>query len=204
MTNTTTVIEPKLGAPGAGLPFPELVIANILFRWRVRGKTPENFAANLRSERTKIAGLIRSCDSTSLPTRVLIPRLRGLEDSSRYWSVLMTLDHLRMVNRGIADTIAKLGRGVVPDGKVSTAAVKPKPDVTAAVITDYETSCETLLNTAAEVPDLHTRVRHPHPWFGMLDAARWLALAGGHMGIHRAQIERITAGLSQANNEQAV
>jgi hypothetical protein len=29
---------------------------------------------------------------------VLIARPRGLEDSSRYWSVWMTLDHLRIVH----------------------------------------------------------------------------------------------------------
>lgn len=198
MTNTTTVQEPKLGVPGAGLPFAELVIANIVFRWRISGKTRDNFVINFRNERSRIAALVRSCASAS--TRVLVPRLRGLEDSSRYWSVLMTLDHLRIVNLNIAGIIASLGKGVVPKTKVSTAAMKPKVDVTAAVITDYEASCDALLNTVAEIRNLKTQLRHVHPWFGQLDAERWFALAGGHMAIHRAQIESIIAGLSLPNN----
>ena len=36
-------------------------------------------------------------------------------------------------------------------------------------------------------------------WFGPLDAAGWHALAAGHMGIHRVQIERIVKGFPTAS-----
>jgi hypothetical protein len=126
---------------------------------------------------------------------VLIERVRGLEDSSRYWSVWMTLDHLRIIHGDVAGTIEALAKGVVPPGKASTARVKPSPEVTAAVVGEYEKSCDHLLAVVARIPDLDTAARFEHPWFGPLNAAGWHALAGTHLAIHRVQIERILAGL---------
>ena len=124
----------------------------------------------------------------------MIKRVVGQEDSSRFWSVWMTLDHLRIIHRSFIRIIETLADGVVPEGKANTAAVKPSPDATSEVITPYEASCDALLAAAATVPDLKTGVRFTHPWFGPLDAAGWYALAGVHLAIHRQQIERIMAG----------
>lgn len=186
-------IEPKLAPPGAGLPRAELYIARLLFllrRWR---GSRESFNAGFQREREAIHALVQRCDEATGGRRVLIQRVRGLEDSSRYWSVWMTLDHLRIVNGGITRTIGALAKGVTPPGKASTAAVKPNADVTSAVAAEYEASCDALLETVAKIPDLKTRARFAHPWFGPLDAAGWHTMAAGHMGIHRVQIERIVA-----------
>jgi hypothetical protein len=118
-----------------------------------------------------------------------------LEDSSRYWSVWMTLDHLRIVHHSVGRVIRALTIGSVPPGRASTADVKPSPGATHAVLAEYERSCDELLATVAEVPTLNTSVRYAHPWFGPLNAAGWHALSGGHLSIHRLQIERILAGL---------
>jgi hypothetical protein len=182
---------PKLAPPGAGLPYPELLIARLLFKFRRWRGNRDSFTEHFQRERAVIHGLVQSCDAEAAACRVLIPRLRGLEDSSRNWSVWMTLDHLRIVNHGILRTIESLAKGVVPSGKASTAAVKPSPDVDATILSKYEKSCDLFLTTVANVPNLKTSVRHAHPWFGPLDASGWHALAGGHMSVHRAQIESI-------------
>ncbi len=127
---------------------------------------------------------------------MLIRRPPGLEDSSRYWSVWMALDHLRIVHHEFIRVIGALANGRVPAGEASTAAVKPSPAADASVVAAYEASCDALLTTVAAVPDLHTSVRFAHPWFGPMTAAGWYALVGGHMSIHRVQIERITAGFA--------
>jgi hypothetical protein len=195
MTTTVAELEPKLDKPGAGLPFPELLIARALFlSSRLRGNR-QTFDAAFRDERAAIATLVEKCPPELLSKRVLIPRLRGLEDSSRYWSVLMTLDHLRIVNRGITDTIASLSKGIVPNRKASTAAVKPNSAVTNVVIHEYEIGCDHLLDTVSAIPDLNTKSRFTHPWFGPLNAAGWHALAGRHMQIHRRQLEAILHAL---------
>jgi hypothetical protein len=188
--------EPKLAPPGAGLPRPELYIARWLFGWRRRTGNREAFNALFQRERGAIRQLVSTCQGDDGARRVLIRRPRGLEDSSRYWSVWMTLDHLRIVNQSMTRVIKALTNGVKLEGSASTANVKPTPEATAAVLAEYEQACDTLLATVAAAGNLKTAGRYAHPWFGRLDAAGWHALAGGHMGIHRVQLERILAGIS--------
>ena len=187
--------DPRLAPPGAGLPKVELFVARLLSRWRVWTGSRESFNAGFERERAAISKLYRACDAPFAARRVLIKRLPGMEDSSRYWSVWMTLDHLRIVNRGIANTISKLAKEIVPERTASTAAVKPDPSAGASVVAEYEASCDAVLATAAAAPNLRTKARFAHPWFGSLDAFAWHGLAGDHMAIHRAQLERIIAGL---------
>jgi hypothetical protein len=187
----TTAAEPHLAPPGAGIPAIERLIGGAFFalqRWR---GTRERFAAQFARERQAIAKLYEPCDEPTLRRRVLIPRLRGLEDSSRYWSVCMTLDHLRIVNGQIARVIGELKQGRVPEGSASTAAVKPNADARIDGIAEYESSCDRI--NAVASAELRTKARYAHPWFGPLDAAGWHAMAAVHMGIHRAQIARILA-----------
>jgi hypothetical protein len=183
--------EPRLAPAGAGLPKAELAVARVLFGWRRLRGSAEQFIASFQMERERIRHLVESHSAEEASKRVLIERVRGLEDSSRYWSVWMTLEHLRIVHEGLARIISDLARGVAPPGVVSTAAVKPKEDVDAAVVRVYEKSCDMVLAAAKGAPNLKSGVRHTHPWFGPLDAHGWLALAAGHLRIHRVQIERI-------------
>jgi hypothetical protein len=186
--------EPKLAAPGAGLPKVELMIGRLLFaRQRLTGDAAA-FNAHLQTQRVAIRALIERTSPEARAKRVLIERPRGLEDSSRYWSVWMTLEHLRMVNVLVAGIIEDLLRGRTPAGVVSTATVKPRPDVNGEVERLYEKSCDVLI-ALSEGAELKTRLRYAHPWFGKLDGSGWHALVAGHVGLHRVQVERIVAGL---------
>jgi len=196
MESTSTAV-PNLAPPGAGIPAIERLVGGAIFafnRWR---GTRERFTSQFQRERDAIGRQYRDVDPRTLNQRVLIPRLRGLEDSSRYWSVWMTLDHLRIVNSQMTQVIAALTHGRVPENKASTAAVKPRPDVGPDVQRAYEESCDRFLAFTASCSTLCTPVRYAHPWFGPLDGAGWHAMAGMHMAIHRAQITRILAGASR-------
>ena len=191
--STSTVSQ--LAPPGAGLPVIELWVARLLFALtRLRGNR-EAFVTKFEQEHAAIRALVASCPEAQRGEQVLIARLRGLEDSSRNWSVWMTLDHLRITNTALARVIGALTHGKVPPGKASTAAVKPSASVTAIVEADFERSCDDVLAAITEATDLKTKVRFAHPWFGPLDAFGWAAMAGTHMGIHRAQIQSILLGL---------
>jgi hypothetical protein len=187
--------SPRLAAPGAGLPGFELQIARTLFALRAWTHDRRRTDALLLRERAHIAERVRACPAAQRGQRVLIPRPRGLEDSSRHWSVLMTLEHLRLVNLACASIIRELSEGRMPAGKVSTADVKPSPDVTEAVLAAYEASCDEVLAAVASAKDLDNAARLPHPWFGPMSARRWHLLAAVHLGIHRRQIEAILRGL---------
>ncbi len=192
---TTQSGSPKLAAPGAGLPAYELAIARALFAFRAWTNDRRSTDAWFGKERARVAELVRACPAGRIGERVLIPRPRGLEDSSRHWSVLMTLDHLRIVNLACAAIIRELSEGRVPAGKASTADVKPSPDVTESVIAAYEASCDEVLAAVASAKNLDDAARFPHPWFGPMSARRWHLLAAVHLGLHRRQIETIVRGL---------
>ena len=150
-----------------------------------------SFKAKFLTERKLIHDLISGTSADDLSKRVLIRRPRGLEDSSRHWSVWMTLDHLRIVHHAFIGVLESLANERVPEGEASTAAVKPSDQVGAEVVLHYEDSCDALLATIGRIKNFKTRAEFPHPWFGPMDAHGWLALSGSHMAIHRVQIERI-------------
>jgi len=191
--------EPKLAPPGAGLPKPELFIARLIFAVQSRLGNRDSFNARFIQERQAIRHLVATCDASSAATRVLIQRLPGLEDSSRYWSLWMTLDHLRIVNHSVARTITSLLKEIPPTGQASAAAVKPNPAVDSSVVDAFEKSCDAVLAAVSAAPNLKTRSRYMHPWFGPLDASGWHAMSGSHLSIHRKQIARILQGLSSVD-----
>ena len=196
MQTRLTQEMPRLAPPGAGLPWLEMRMARLGFSWLERRTSREQAAALLARERDTILKLASRCDPETGSLRVLIDRLRGMEDSSRFWSVFMTLDHLRIVNLAVSEVIQLLGMGQVPAREARTADVKPDPGVDRRVVDDFECSCQRVELCSAAVPNLRTAHRFAHPWFGSLDGAGWHFLAGFHLQLHRRQIEQILRHLS--------
>jgi hypothetical protein len=189
---------PQLAAPGAGLPMIERFVANLIIRWKAARTTREQATAKFEMERTTILEILNGLDEATLSQQVLIKRLPGLEDSSRYWSLLMVVDHLRIVNRGIAESIASLGAGRPPERQASIAGVKPSPHATKEVIAVFDQGCRDFAATVAALSNLKTTLKFPHPWFGPMDAATWHFMTGFHMQLHRKQMKLILAGMSEA------
>ena len=148
-----------------------------------------------RAEADRILALARSFDPADAARPVLIPRIAGLEDSSRYWSVCMTLEHLVIVDTAIAGVVGALAAGVVPPGTASTAALKPSPSADVGAIDRFEAVASDYLARTGALADLRSTVRYRHPWFGPLTALGWHRLAAAHHRIHRKQVERIVRRL---------
>jgi hypothetical protein len=157
----------------------------------------------MRREQAAIHRVVQQIPPAEAGVRVLVPRLRGLEDSSRWWSVWMTIDHLRIVNDSIAGVISVLGAERAPAGQVSTAAVKPSPDAGPGVLAAFDASCDAIERAVAELPRPRSTERFAHPWFGPLDTAGWHAMAAMHMSIHLAQLHAIVRGLASRTAERA-
>jgi uncharacterized damage-inducible protein DinB len=196
-------LQPSLAPPGAGLPLPELWIARFLFKLGRLAYSHDGATQRFLGERAAIRSLLNSASASQCGVPVLIPRLKGLEDSSRFWSVWMTLEHLRITNTVFASVIQTLSSGKLPEFEARTEAVKPSPATGAESVASYEASCDAIL----DVLHLHSELRHtqrfPHPWFGPMTAADWHLLAGGHMAIHRRQIEAILRGLPPNESPKA-
>lgn len=187
---------PKLGKPGAGLPFIEWAVAKyIVFPRRFKNSSKEKALADFAEQSDKILKLARGLSSEQLVERRLIARLQGLEDSSRYWSVAMTLDHLTIVGNLMSHAVIELSKGNNALKVVGTAEVKPGAAADAArSLKDFEEMTERfLLEVGKANIDVRSKVTHPHPWFGPLNAYQWLVFAAPHENIHLRQIEAIVA-----------
>lgn len=198
MSKTTSLAEPKLAKPGAGLPFFEWAIAKYILLPRLFKNTNKEKALEFFSaEADKIIAISSNLDLEKLSQRRLIPRLAGLEDSSRYWSVAMTLDHLIIVSDSMRKLILGLSAGGRNFKRVGTADVKPDTNVEAATILSAfkEMTEHFVKDMSATNIDAFPDATHPHPWFGEQSASNWLTIAGAHMRIHRQQIEAIVSRL---------
>ncbi len=186
--------NPQLQAPGAGLPFIEsLVLKYWIFPRYVSKSSWEKNLLAFQKETKKIIELARGLSETQLKNKVLIERLRGLEDSSRNWSVLEAMEHLSITAPKMARVIQSLSAGQVPqDEKVDTAKVKPKGIWTqAAGIEEFGAKMSEVEAALATIQNPQLEARHFHPWFGPMNALEWTWLLGGHQALHRRQIESI-------------
>lgn len=163
----------------------------------LRFVSAERFSKLFASELEKINVLIAQLTEDQASQRVLIDRIRGIEDSSRYWSAYMTLHHLHIVNSSIMGVIRLLGRGKKPGTTVRIEDVKPDPEIGQEIIQQFQKSAALLAKTVASVENLETELTHDHPWFGPFNAKRWHSLSAIHMRIHRVQIEKIIEGLKK-------
>lgn len=189
--------EPRLQPPGAGLPPVQALLTRIGFRLGAPLISRRRASRWFRAEADRALAAVRALDPAAAARRVLVPRLRGLEDSSRYWSAYMTLEHLVVVDTGIGEIIESLAAGRSVSRAVSTADVKPSPTAGAGTVERFEAVAGAFLARVDALPDLRSEVTHPHPWFGALSALGWHRLAAVHHTIHRRQIERIARALSR-------
>lgn len=190
MNRETT--PPTLAEPGAGIPWVERWVGNAILRWNMRRYAPDSTAGMIRSLRDDLSALATS-HADRAQEQILISRLPGLEDSSRFWSLCMVLDHLRIVNEAAASTLAVLGRGRTPDRIVGTADVKPSASAALDVIEPFRASCDAVNAAMEKIPDPRKTPKYPHPWFGPFDAGQWHYIIGFHMGLHERQMHAILA-----------
>lgn len=194
----TAAPTPTLQPSGAGLPWWELLLVRCLF---ALGCYWMNWAAAARlfqAEGARVLAVWDALPADRLGERVLIRRVPGIEDSSRFWSAAMTVEHLNAVGTGVRQLIGSLRQGEVPTGVVRIVDYKPRGEGTPV---ELRAEFARLLADAADAePPVPRGVgpRCAHPWFGPLDAHRWHCLLALHQRIHRRQMEAIRRGLNVA------
>jgi len=186
--------EPVLAKPGAGLPWVEALIAKYWVMPRQSKKMSwDDCVAWYRKETEKILSTIAGIPREKWTTRVLVPRLTGLEDSSRYWSLLFTLEHMMRVGEGMAGAVHELGHGRVPNISVHVAAFKPKGALSLQNgEAQFRSCCDGIVEKLTDATiDRKSTARLYHPWFGEICAYQWNWLCASHQWIHRNQIREI-------------
>ncbi|HEX2752842.1 MAG TPA: hypothetical protein VHP34_07030 [Alphaproteobacteria bacterium] len=199
-SKTEEDILKSLDKPGAGVGVMQGLVMKFYIGPFVAAKT--DWDADSRrffASSKKILTLIDGLDEKEVSQKVLVPPQRGLEDSSRYWSAAMVLEHLMIVGMGLRDIIIRLSQGKVPSGKVDTARVKPLGQTTAGIVVqNYKTFTETVADQiAAGVKDRDSKAVYAHPWFGDFTTRQWHWLLATHNDIHLQQLQAIVAGLGR-------
>jgi hypothetical protein len=164
--------------------------------------TPSKATDLLETYGHRALDLARSVQEAQLGERRLIKRFRGIEDSSRNWSVLMTIHHLLITGESMAGIAEKLAAGDAIETVVRIENVKPKADVKSGdILASYELFLGGYRQRVQGLlsKDLHMH-RHVHPWFGAINAHQWLCLNALHHRIHLTQIQRIIMALGKQSN----
>jgi uncharacterized damage-inducible protein DinB len=198
MENKTEI---NLAPPGAGLPLLERLVVRWVVGPVISKRVPlKKCREDYEAATAKILERVRSASITMLKEPVLVDPMSGLEDSSRFWSVNQTLEHLLIVSKSIEGIILSLGSGKVPPGMGDPALVKPKnPD--SDYIEEFSAYAPSLmerldLKIEAGKIDINSKLKFPHAWFGPMTARQWYWLLSRHQGIHKKQITLILKGLT--------
>jgi hypothetical protein len=187
---------PKLDPPGAGIPLAERLLIGSGIRSAARFLSKDRLTRMFRSEAEKAIAIARALREEDGRKRVLVDRFIGIEDSSRDWSIYMTLEHLVILNTAIAALLPQLYSSSLIGSEVRVEEVKPVPDAGPEQIDDLTALVERYTEIVDKLGNLRAGTTLPHPWFGALSAAQWHALATIHNSTHRRQIERIKQALS--------
>jgi len=188
MSGTT---QPVVGKPGAGLPPFERRLAQLALAVYSRTATRAAATRRFQGEAERLVQLASQLQESAARTRVLIRRVMGIEDNSRYWSASMVLEHLVIVDRGIAGIIEHICAGEEYPDEVLISQVKPHPDVGPEITPAFRASVDEFCQRIERIADLHSTAKHTHPWFGALDGWEWYCLGAAHHTIHRRHMQRI-------------
>jgi hypothetical protein len=184
----------RLQAPGAGLPLIEHLFSRYYWLPKYFRKTSwETAHSFFQKQGAKLLRISERVSTALRQQRVLVPRMTGIEDSSRYWSVAMVLEHLMIVGDLMSEIIFELSHGRVPDLNLGIADVKPKGALPGdKALADYEAFLERFRTKVMnETNDRSSKAKLKHPWFGRLTAHEWLCIAALHQRVHRKQAEAI-------------
>jgi len=189
--------QPHLEKPGAGLPFFEA----LMVRWYV---VPFQSRKNDKSKNLRLfsmAGARILKEASSVPEsqrdqKVLVPRMKGVEDSSRFWCVNEVLEHLMITGVGMREVIQSLAADKVTDYVVRIENFKPKDKYKGGdAKPDFKLFLDETVKQLEPLTIEDKGLTHLHPWLGQFNALQWSWLLAGHSGLHLAQLQAIKKGL---------
>lgn len=138
---------------------------------------------------------------------VRVPRMPGVDEDMRDWSFFMILEHHRIVNRAITQTVVNLARNEPLSGDAlmnPKTDVMPSPNADASQVPAFLQSIEDHLEAVKALPGLRGTRTSRHPVFGDFDAHRWHNMFAFHLRVHYAQAKHVVHhATTQAGHQSA-
>jgi hypothetical protein len=119
-----------------------------------------------------------------------VPKMPGVDEDMRSWSLYQLLEHNTIVNRAITNLICDLAAGV---GTADMARFDPKKDVMPSAeagpeqVELFTESIQQHLSRVTPLSDLRNTARFPHPMFGNFTAHQWTCMFSLHLRVHFRQ-----------------
>lgn len=192
--NSMQNAKPQLAPPGAGVPWPQGLVLKYFVAPFIAGRTDWSVSEERFKKLTlKILKEVEGLSDAEQSTKVLVPPQAGLEDSSRFWSIAMVLEHLVIVGKGISYAISELTSDRIPQGTADTATVKPGGALTASQsVAEFKKFAEIdYKNLVSGLKNKNSKLRFKHPWFGNITAKQWFWVLAIHHRLHLKQIREI-------------
>ena len=154
----------------------------------------EKVSMQIQKSLDKYLALTRQVNAECGMAPVFVPRMTGVDEDMRNWSLFMILEHNVIVNRSITSIIQNLVRGEKPMG---AGTIDPKNDVMPSLypgveqIQAFRLSVEDHLRAISSFCRLRRSLKSRHPIFGEFDAHSWHCMFSLHLLIHYKQAKYV-------------
>lgn len=186
-------IQNKLEKPGHGLPkIDAIFLKHVGFPILKTFISWDNAMKFFEYEGKEILNLVKDLPKDKLFKKVLIPKIFGIEDNSRYYSPAMVLWHLLYVGETLQEGIVSLSKNEKIDFTVKIENFKPFVQIDEDIVEKYEK----FLNNYKKFIERNIENKYinnclSHPWFGCLNPHQWLVMSAIHQMVHKRQIKKI-------------
>ncbi|QKF66835.1 hypothetical protein AVENP_1281 [Arcobacter venerupis] len=186
-------IQNNLGKAGHGLPkIDAIFLKHIGFPILKTFISWDNAMKFFEYEGKEILNLVKDLPKDKLFKKVLIPKIFGIEDNSRYYSPAMVLWHLLYVGETLQEGIVSLSKNEKIDFTVKIENFKPFVQIDEDIVEKYEK----FLNNYKKFIERNIENKYinnclSHPWFGCLNPHQWLVMSAIHQMVHKKQIKKI-------------
>ncbi len=194
---TANILRARYSPVVTELPrFQAVILRRVMFPAYCRWTSWDRAIRRFDDEGNRVVRLVERLSSEAFRTPAVIRPLWGIEASSRTWSAEMVLEHLIDVGARIAMAVVELSRGEQPQDAIMDG--HPGGGGGLGLVQDYRVFVRDYVGTLREdVGNRASRLTHPHPWFGELDARQWACVAAFHQVLRRRQLSAIAAWLSR-------
>lgn len=156
------------------------------------GITPKATALRkFNAESRLLIELAEDADITPVSQRVKIPRILGMPPSSCHWSLLMVLDHMRLLLTDMKRLISGLSQGTRLTGRFSHDQYEPDPDIDLGIIQRFTDTANEFQLAASGLANLRGNRCFRHSWLGLLNAHQWLCWTTTYTRMRRSHATQI-------------
>jgi hypothetical protein len=196
MADISDNVMPKLEASGKGLPWLEQLVGRyVVMPLTMSAMSNQSAYDRFSKVAQSLISTLQGVDVDVANRRVLVERITGLEDSSRYWSPVMIVDHLTITSTGILGIVQALCQGEMPERVVRIEDVKPseQPLNINEVLERYQMMMDSYHHALPELLECipSSTGTHSHPWFGQFTAHHWWCMNAIHHEVHLKQMQLI-------------